>query len=485
MLTLTLVLFTPVIFSADIFLADRQFTEKKYTEAKHTYLASAELGNPHAYYQLANIFYNGLGTDKDPINALLYFYLAAEQKFHNSEELLEKILDAMPHENREAVLVILEQYKDTHGEQRKIDKYFPKLDEGKLHNKFSFDGEETLKTIYHIEDVDLEDFMPGFGDYELEVNDDEEFGDDSIGLMMSTPTTPFLIIDHDIYQDGSIRNTKEVQKFGLYKPLAEQFKLFPLAIPEFNGEPADFASRTYLGAAAFNKFSLLKENENMYQRIISQTRKFKKGTSISDRFNLAMLLLNFPWIEQDKDEAEALLLSLSKQGHSPAMFEYGFKLYREQREIKQAIYWISEASKYGLIRAQYRLAKILASSPWVINDDEKALFWFVSAMEKGDVASRINAIKILFSSNDESLLDYNLAVKYLEPLAELAPNDPQYYYLNALKYKSGEHRNIKLAVENLKKAIQRGQMANWDVSEWQNLLTRITTGTVFVTDFEK
>ena len=110
-----------------------------------------------------------------------------------------------------------------------------------------------------------------------------------------------------------MRYTSEVQKFGFYKPLAEQFKLFPIATIEFEGAPANFASRTYLGAAAFDKFSLLEENERMYGQIMKQTRRFKNGKSISDRFNLAMLMLNFPWIEQGESEAEDLLLSLSKQ----------------------------------------------------------------------------------------------------------------------------------------------------------------------------
>lgn len=483
---LVLVFIHSFVYSADIFLADRQFTEKKYEQAKQGYLAAAELGNPHAYYQLGNMYHKGLGTEPDPINAMLYFYLAAEQNFHNSNDVITSILDALPLEDRAVVMKVLQDYKSQHGKQQKISQYFPIIDQSMLTTKLTFDGEDTLKTVYHPDDFELEDFIPGIGNEGAFGDDgDDEFSDDSLQLIISTPRTPFLILDHDIEADGTVRYTSEVQKFGLHKPLAEQFTLFPLAKPEVNGLPVDFASRTYLGAAAFNKFSLIDENESMYGQIIRQTRKFRAGESINDRFNLAMLMLNFPWIEQQENEAEEILLALSKQGHSPAMYEYGFKLYREQRDIEEAVSWIAEASKYGLVRAEYRLARILQSSPWIINDERKALFWFESAMKKGDVSARIRAVDILFNSKDETLVNYDLAVEYLSQLEELAASNPEYFYLTALKYRSGSHRDIKLAVENLEKAIFRAQMINWDTSNWQDLLREITSGEIFVTDFEK
>ncbi|WP_415926390.1 sel1 repeat family protein [Ningiella sp. W23] len=480
----TLIMSTPT--SADIFTADRQFNEGEYDAAKQGYLAAAELGNPHAYYQLANIYHKGLGTEKDPINSMLYFYLAAEQKFHNSESVINTILESLPHESKASVKRLLDEHLETHGQVRINEKYFPVVNANALNTQLTFDGEPSLETAFYPEDIEIEDFLPpemsGVGTFGSDGSD--EFVDDSLGLVVSTPKTPFLIIDHDIEPDGSIRYYSEVQKFGYYQPLVEQFKQFGLPVPAFNDAPTHFASRSYLGAAAFNKFTLHQKNEGLYEQVIKNHRKFRQSDDINNRFHLAMLMLNFPWVNQTENEAENILLSLSKLGHSPAMYEYGFKLYREQREIDQAVYWISEASKYGLMRAEYRLAKILQSSPWVTNDETKALYWFESAMAKGNTLARIRAAEILFTTEDETLANYDLAIEYLDVLDEVTPKSPEYYYLNALKYKSGSHRNIKLAVENLETAIRRAQIANWDVSQWQELLRKITTGTIFVTDYE-
>lgn len=482
-LMLALAIFPSIVFSADIFLADRYFTEKQYTLAKKEYLIAAEVGNPHAYYQLANIHYKGLGIEQDPINALLYFSLAAEQKFHNSEKITNSIIDNISLESRDAVIDALKEYKLTHGIEQIINKYFPIIDSEKLAMKVTFDGEAILQTVFHPEEIDLEDFNADLGgEVFYDENGDEEGVDDSLSLLMSTPRTPFLIVDHDIYSDGSVRYSTEVQKFGLYKELLDEFRLFPNAKPEFNGKAVDFASRSYLGAAAYDKFTMLRENEKMYSSILKQFRRFKGGTTINDKFNLSMLMLNFPWIGQEENEAEELLLSLAEQGHSPAMYEYGFKLYREQRDIEQAIYWISEASKYGLVRAEYRLAKILQSSPWVLNDEAKALFWYQSAMEKGDLPAKIRATDILLTATDQSLRNMNLAIDYLAQLEESQSNNPEYFYLKALTYRTGPQRNIKLAIDNLRSAILKAQFDNWDVSEWQDLLNTITAGTIYVTD---
>lgn len=469
--------------SADIFVSDRQFTEQNYTQAMQGYLQAAKVGNPHAYYQLGKMYYQGLGAKQDMVQALMYFSLAAEQDFHNSQELLDKLVNSVPSASREQVITALVEHQLSNGEDFINSKYFPVIDEAALNTRYTFDGLDTLQTVYYPEEIDLEDYsteLPSETFYDE--NGDESEGEDSFALMISTPRTPFLVIDHDLHSDGSVRYTSNIQKFGYYQPLLNEFTLFPNAKPAFNGTPANFATRTFLGAAAYNKFTLIRENENMYGTILKLIRRFKKGNDINDEFNLAMLMLNFPWISQEENEAENLLLSLAQRGHSPAMFEYGFKLYREQRDIVDAIKWISEASKYGFVRAEYRLATLLQSSPWVVHDDQKALFWFQSAMKKGDKDAAIRAADILLTTADESLRDIELATDYLNELEDSQSNNPEFHYLTALTFRTGQNRNISLTVKHLKRAIMKGQMANWDTTEWDDLLSRISTGNVYVTD---
>jgi uncharacterized protein len=483
-LFLTLVILVPTtVKSANIFVSDRQFTEKNYTQAIQGYKLAAKVGNPHAYYQLGNMYYQGLGTQQDIVNALINFSLAAEQDFHNAQKLMDKLVNALSPESKMQVTNILAEHLALHGQESINKKYFPIINHENLTTKFTFDGSVELQTVFYPEDIDMDDYngdegASGFYDAE----EDEITGEDSLTLLISSPRAPFLIIDHDIHSDGSVRYTNEVQKFGLYLQLLNSFTLFGNAKPEFNGMPSHFSTRSYLGAASYNRFTLLRENEAIYGTILKLVRRFKKSSSIEDEFNLAMLMLNFPWIEQEDLEAESKLLKLAKQGHSPAMFEYGFKLYREQREIPQAIKWIAEASKYGLVRAEYRLATLLQNSPWVVPDEQKALFWYQSAMRKNDMSAAIRATEILLTASDESLRDMDLAIEYLNNMEDSQDNNPEFHYLKALTYRTGQQRDISLTVRHLKRAIMKAQMANWDTTDWDDLLSRIVTGNVYVTD---
>lgn len=466
-------LYSSYTLSADIFKADRLFTAKQYTEAKQEYLLAANLGNPHAYYQLATMYTKGLGVTKDSLNALIYFSLAAEYDFHNANLLVEKTLNATSASVKTELMNLLKDFKKTHGKNSVNNKFFPIINNDNLNKKVTFDGEPTQEIKWLGEQSDNNDLVDNIDDFQDE---------DNISIVMSSSKQPIIIVEHDISKDGSIRYHTEVQRIGAPQNLIKNFILFPAKKPEFDSKPIAFINRTYIGAASYSKFTLLREDKKLYQKILRLNKKLSQGTSIQDQYLYAMLLYNIPWLTQEENEVEKRLLALARKGHSLAMYEYGLKLYIEQKNIPEAIYWISQASKYGVVRAEYRLGKILQDSPWVIHDDKKALLWYESAMEKKHIASTIRAIEIKLKSQDENLRDLKGAIKYLNLLKDSETNNPEYYYLLALSHKDRENRDFTQVVENLETAIRKGNTANWDVTEWQDLLTKLTTGTVYIND---
>ncbi|WP_448248765.1 tetratricopeptide repeat protein [Thalassotalea agariperforans] len=478
LITLAGIVLPLTAMSADILKTDRLFTEKNYEQAKQGYLEAASLGNPHAYYQLATIYLKGLGVEKDTLNALIYFSLAAEYKFHDAEQIINKMLSNVSPEEKQTLTNILSKFNESNGKQTVMAKYFPIINEKNLAYKVTFEGEPALETKYH-----SDEYSDNYEEsYSTSFSEDGEEEYDDLALLMSTPKQPFIILDHDVAPDGSIRNIADVQIIGFTKSLIDEFKLFPTLKPDFNKRPVDFVNRVYLGAAGYSKFTLLEEDKKLYERIRRAAIKLKASESLNDKYQYAMALQNFPWLNQEDGEIESLLLALSKIGHPAAMYEYGFKLYREQKNIPEAIHWISEASKYGLARAEYRLANILLSSPWVENDEKKALFWFESAMEKNHDAATIKAIDLKLTANDKSLHDLEGAINYLSQIETSQANNPEYYYLLALSHKDRKNRDYTQVIQNLERAISMGQRANWDVSEWQDLLITLTTGRVFISD---
>ncbi|MDU0352508.1 hypothetical protein RS130_00055 [Paraglaciecola aquimarina] len=298
---------------------------------------------------------------------------------------------------------------------------------------------------------------------------------------MSTPKLPFLILDHDIARDGTVRNLIDIQKMGTTLSIKNEYSLFPMPPPVYKEQPVEFIHRAYMGAATYSKFTMVRENEPMYENIIRSTKKLKSATSLNQQYQYAMALQNFTWLAQEENEVNRRLLSLSKQGHPLAMYEYGLKLYREQSDIPQAVEWISLAASYGLANAEYRLGKLLTTSPW-IEQDEKAVFWFDSALEKGHLPATLKAIELKLTASDQSLHNQDTAVALLEKIAANQTSNPEYFYLLALSHKNRKNRDFTLVIENLEKAIFMGRAKNWDTAEWQDLLARLTQGRVTISE---
>lgn len=194
------------------------------------------------------------------------------------------------------------------------------------------------------------------------------------------------------------------------------------------------------------------------------------------------MLLTFTWLKQEEGEAEELLRKAAEQGQPFAQYEYGAKLYREQTNIEQGVHWISQASKYGLAKAEYLLGTIHLYSPWIKNDEKKALFWFESAMKKEHQAAKLKVAKLKLLAMNTNLHDIPAATVYLTDLKTSQRDNPEYYFLLAISHKNRENRDFGQVIRNVEKAIDLGEKYNWDVSYWQGLVEKWTTGKVYIAD---
>lgn len=457
-------------FSADIFSAEKLYAAKEYDLARQEYLKAATLGNPHAYYRLGTIFHKGLGVKPDPLNALIYFHMAAAQDFRDTKKIMDSILSKMDIEQRNKITDILNQYQMHQGAEHIQKTYYPELIPENLDKTIVFEGQTTLENKFYGDDYEGEEY---------ESLGEDEF-DDEFYIPVSSPKLPYVIVDSEVAKDGTIRNISDVQVSGYADPVITQYKRFPGLKPTFDGKPVEFVNRVSMGLANYNKFRLRDESPHLYREVIRKYNKLKKADSLNEQYLFTMALQNFPWLNQEDGEVEQRLLQLAKQGHPGAMYEYGFKLYREQREIAQAVKWISRAGSYGLTRAEYQLAKLLTTSPWVVKDEKKALFWFELAAEKDHLAAVLKVAELKLLAVDKSLHDFDAAMSLLAEIESQQRSNPDYFHLLAVSHIDRENRDFNQMIKNLKKAISLGSRANWDVSEWKALLASLTQGTVTI-----
>ncbi|MGJ8681211.1 tetratricopeptide repeat protein [Paraglaciecola sp.] len=494
-------------FSIDVFQADEYFAKQQYELARKEYSDAAIVGNPHAYYQLGTLYYKGLGVKQDSITALVWFSLAAEYQYYDSEDIVKEMLKTLSEPKYNYFSEIILAFKNKFGKQIVDAQFFPEIDETNLALRVTFDGEGKLSNTFHDPDLLLADYGDE-SNFSGEFNFDDEFSDENGGTPGLPPASqftangnidgslafvrprftdltrknPFLVIDYEVGPDGSIRNISELQTIGYSRRVLERFAQNSTAEPSFNGERVNFINRSYLGTADYDSFEIRNRYKQLYSRIGRYVKRWKNSDTLQDKYQYAMALTKFSWLKREEGEAEKRLKVLAEAGHAKAQYEYGLTLYREQKDIKQAIHWISEASKYGLSEAEYLLGQILYTSPWVKNDQQKALFWFESAAAKGYVPASLKFAELSLLADEKSLHDVPKAIEYLDAIATQERENPQYYFLQAVSHKNRDNRQFENVVKNMELAIHYGEIYNWDVSYWKSLLAKWVTGSVSIRD---
>lgn len=466
--------------SVNVLKANTDFKEGKYTQAFSLYREGAKLGNAHAQYQLGVMYSKGLGVEPSAVLSMIYFSLAAENEYHNAKLILEKMSSSLNESELSLLVQAIDEEKDVHKSFQK--QFLPEINQHTINQRVTFSGENNLDQRVYFEELsefqnfdnELQNFDGGF---------DELDGGEALDVTIVVNNPGFLVVESDVASDGSVRYVREIQKSGNTKRFLEAYKLFPLKQPELGQKPTEFVHRAFMGAAIDDQFYLNNNLPRLYKETRRVLREAKNNPTLESLYQLAMAMVIFPWMESEDNEAENLLKELAEKGHPGAMYEYGLQLYIQQKDIPKGIEWITQASKYGLSRAEYRLGKLLLSSPWVVNDEKKALFWFESAAKKGDKAASLHVAKIKLTANDKSLMDVSGAIKHLDATSSSQNLNPEYHYLLSISYRLRTDRDFKKSVELLEKAISMGMRINWDTSEWQALLAKMLQGNITVTDF--
>jgi TPR repeat protein len=502
--------------ASNAFEADDFYQQQDYEQARIAYLAAAEVGSPHVYYQLGTMYYKGQGTKTNTLNALLWFSLASEYQFNDSEQIVAQLMNNVDEKHRADVELLINNFKYKYGKQQVANKYLPVLITANLNKKVTFGGEgvhdtrndETdrlfgITSTNKLSDAEFDDFndlddlspFDVFNTWDTEDTfgdeDENELGDGG-ALIQDAPTKkspldlPFLAtIDYDVAPDGSIRNIDKVYgegRAGNIKTAIYNYSLLTLAKPTFDGKRVNFINRGHIGIHRYDLMQIRGKHKNIYDWVRRYIKKLEKDDTPQNNYKRAMLMLYYPWFPQEEGQAASLLEKLAEKGHVKSQYEYGLYLYREQIDIEQAIKWLSLASQYGDSNAQYHLAKILNESPWVVNDEKKSLFWYEESAKMGHLTALLKSAELKLLASDESLRDQSEAIDTLKNIESSLNSNPEYHYLTAISHLKGEYRDFPKVIKHLRIAISRGHTLNWDVSKWEDQLAQWTTGIVTIND---
>lgn len=507
------ILLMEFVTASDAFQADDLYQKKNYEQAHLAYLDAAKTGSPYVYYQLGTIYYNGKGTQTNILSALLWFSLAAEYKFNDSEQIVKQLKNSIDKKHLSEVEGLINNFKKKYGKQHIEKTYLPELNTDNLDKKITFGGEGVHDTkndptdklfgstsssrkisddeYDQIDDLTADDPFEAFNQFE----EGDIFGegeDENDELIPDAPPQknpldlPYLVtIDYDVAPDGSIRNISKIHaegRPGNIDTAIYNYSVLTLAKPTFKGNRVSFINRGHIGIHRYDLMQIRGKHKNIYDWIRRTIKKYKANDSSQDRYKQAMFLLYYPWFPREEGTVESLLKELSEKGHAMSQYEYGLYLYREQIDPAQAIKWLSLASQYGVTNAQYYLAKFLQESPWVVKDEAKALFWYEQAAKKGHPTATLKSAELKLLATDETLRNQAEAIEILNNIESSQNKNPDYSYLVAISHLNGEFRDFPKVIKYLRMAISRGHTLNWDVTKWEDQLAQWTTGTVTIND---
>lgn len=460
--------------------ADIYFQQQQYKLAIDEYISLADGGNAKAYYQLGVIYYNGFGIEKSEAQALVWFALAAEYDFENSAEIVNELLSGVSAADQYKLLGIIAQFKKSYGKQGIQDKYFPQFNEANLSEKIIYSNGKQLDATYVTTDEGFIENDDSSSIFEDELFDDEEgFTEQTFQSskeLENFNNRPYmLVVDYDIAPDGSRRNFNPVQVIGNPDKGILDLSFSNALKPMFKGKSVNFVHRSYLGVANYGPFEIRRELGFLYSRVTRYVRKLADSKVPKEQYQHAVALMHFTWLKQKEGQVEALLKNSSDGGYIPAQFEYGLLLYREQKNIKLAVELISKAALQGFTQAEYRLGRLILDSPWIIQDDKKALFWLELASQKAHVGATLKTSEVKLLSKNKELLDASGAIDLLDKLPATEAENPEYLYLQALAHNNMRPRKLSVAVTYIREAIELGDDRGWDVTLWQDTLKRWTS----------
>ena len=350
-------------FASNLQQADSYFEKHQYELAFNEYLSVADSKEPKVYYQLGVMHYKGLGTEADSFKALVWFSMAAEHNYDNSVDIVNNLIVNVDPEEKTQINALIKKSQSAYKQQAVYQKHQAEFNENNLKHRIKFGKFEDISEVDINSEEGVEDSLNMFmatqsGGSTVEGNEGFTNYDTLESANEFSSAEPyFLIADYDIAPDGSIRNISQVKTKGVVESAEYDLSLNSLPKPSFNEQNVHFINRSYLGIAKYNRFRMKREYYGFYKAIRNLTKGLSQSDSAKDQYSYGMALIHFPWLNQEDGDVNKLLKSAAESGYALAKYEYGLKLYREQKELKQAVYWLYEAAKNGNLENLPRTAK--------------------------------------------------------------------------------------------------------------------------------
>ncbi|KAF9974197.1 hypothetical protein BGZ73_002450 [Actinomortierella ambigua] len=175
-----------------------------------------------------------------------------------------------------------------------------------------------------------------------------------------------------------------------------------------------------------------------YDEAVTWFRKSAEQGNASAQSNLGEMYKNGQGVAQDYIKAVSWYRKSAEQGNAAAQSSLGM-MYESERGVVRnyitAMLWYRKSANQGNTSAQVNIAKMYESGQGVAQDYVQALSWYHKAAAQGDASAQINIAK-MYERGRGVATDYAEAVSRYRMVAEQGNAEAQYNL--GLMYESGQ-----------------------------------------------
>ena len=444
-------------YLAQAFLSIDYLNKEDYTKAFYWTKKAVEYGDKECQYALAELYFNGLGTQKNEIEAVKWYKKSAEQGFAEAQYFLANCyLNGLGvKEDKEKALNLLKKAAKQGHKQAKEDlEELQKAEKAKslyaLANKYNNENRITdafncYKMSAELDNAEAQN-MTGMCYYEgIGVGKNEK---EAIKWYKKAAKQGLAVAQYNLahliacYFDGNGVVEKDSEAFKWYKEAAEQ------GLAE---------AQNMLGYCYENGFGVTKneaEAINWYYKAAEQGQ-------VNAKHNLAVCYFYGRGLKEDKAKAVKWFTKAAERGFASAQnwlghcYENGLGVTKNEAE---AINWYYKAAEQGNANAKYNLANCYLNGIGVLKNNAEAVKWYTKAAEQG-YAEAQNMLGRCYEEGVGASKNETEAVKWYTKAAEQGYAEAQNMLGRCYEEGVGVSKNELEAIKWYKKAAEQGLAA--------------------------
>lgn len=419
---------------ADLYSAQKAYEKGDFAAAFQQYKELAEVGQPHAQFDLAVMYARGEGITLSNTNAHAWASLAAQNGEARGRELAEKLEPMLTPTSLRFSSELQAQFSQAKLNERLLPRILP----GKEY--VDRDPPHALKP-----------YIPAYP------NDAQRKG-----IQGET------YVEFTVAPDGHPRMPRILYSLpsGYFEEFVRESVMRSTYLPaRINGEPVS-ASSSMLYNFVVNSVTI--RDYGTLQARVDATRLKAEAGDASAQMLYGMMIAGLPQLKQTYDKAVPWFLKAAQAGSPYAQYQIGTGLLNGrgcQCDSVKGEIWLEKAAQADQPDAQVSLAEYLLKGKPTTEATQGAVVWLERAVKQNNVAAKLLLSSILAANPFADIRDPSRALALTDGVQHLYKGDPSFWEIRAAAFAS--RTDFKAAIKEQSQALNEAARLGWDLAPLQ------------------